>query len=99
MPPSRPIRFIPVPVSFHVLAPPSRSARSTIRATSTRDRRRAWRRCSDVGLDGLGAEEQLLGDLAVGLAVDDAAGDLELALGERVHPAPWRRRGWERRWM
>ena len=41
-----------------------------------------------MGLDGLRAEEQLLGDLAVGLAVDDAAGDLELALSERVNPGP-----------
>ena len=48
---------------------------------------------ADVGLDGLGAEEQLLGDLAVGLAVDDAAGDFELALGERVDPCAVRNPG------
>jgi DNA-directed RNA polymerase specialized sigma24 family protein len=37
---------------------------------------------ADVGLDGLLAQEQLAGDLGVGLAVDDQHGDLELALGE-----------------
>ena len=50
---------------------------------------------ADVGLDGLGAEEYLLGDLAVGLAVDDTAGYLELAFGERIDPSalgrPWLR--------
>ena len=34
-------------------------------------------------LDGLGAEEQLGGDLGVGPAVDDQARHLQLALGER----------------
>jgi hypothetical protein len=37
-----------------------------------------------VALDGLDAEEQLGGDLRVGLAVDDETGDLELALGKRI---------------
>ena len=47
---------------------------------------------ADVGLDGLGAEEQLLRDLAVGLPVDNAAGDLELAPGERLDSGALSRR-------
>src|SRR4051794_14069940 len=39
---------------------------------------------SDVRLDGLLAEEQLARDLAVGLAVDDQPGDLELSLCQRA---------------
>src|SRR6185437_12691402 len=41
----------------------------------------------NVRLDGLATEEQLLRDLAVGPAVDDATGDLEFPLSERVDPA------------
>ena len=37
---------------------------------------------ADVRLDGLLAEEQLVGDLGVGLAIDDQSGDLKLATGE-----------------
>src|SRR3954469_21302568 len=39
---------------------------------------------AQVGLDRLGAEEELGGDLRIGLAVDDESCDLELAFGERV---------------
>jgi hypothetical protein len=45
-----------------------------------------------VRLDRLRAEEELLCDLAVGLTVDDAARDLELAPGERRDPGARRRR-------
>src|SRR5438045_1906665 len=37
-----------------------------------------------VGLDGLLAEEQLVCDLRVGLAVDHEHGELELAFGQRL---------------
>src|SRR6185295_13821336 len=37
---------------------------------------------ADVRLDRLLAEEQLAGNLAVGLAIDDQPGDLKLALGQ-----------------
>ena len=40
----------------------------------------------DVGLDGLRAEEQLLGNLAVRPALHDEAPDLELALGKGFDP-------------
>jgi hypothetical protein len=40
-----------------------------------------------VGLDGLLAEEQLGGDLAVGLTGPDELGDLQFAAGERGGPA------------
>ena len=64
-----------------------RSARSTARASSTRDDTptfrkmlRRWR------LDRLLAEEELGGDLRVRLAVDHEPRDLELAPGQRVDP-------------
>jgi hypothetical protein len=50
-----------------------------------------------VGLDGLWAEEELGSDLAVGLAVDRAAGDLEFASGERLESFAAGAPGWERR--
>ena len=40
-----------------------------------------------VGLDGPHADEELLGDLAVGVAEGDEAQDLELAIGEVVRAA------------
>ena len=44
----------------------------------------------DVDRDGLGADEQLLADLAVGAAVGDQREDLGLARGERVGRRPRR---------
>src|SRR4051794_10955253 len=46
-----------------------------------------------VGFDGLDAEEQLGGDLGVGLAVDDEPCHLELALRERLEAAAIRHAG------
>src|SRR3954447_21337190 len=43
-----------------------------------------------VGLDGLLAEEQLVRDLRVGLAVDHEHGELELAFGQRLERRPGR---------
>jgi hypothetical protein len=43
---------------------------------------------SDVRLDGLLAERQLARDLAVGLAVDDEPGDLQLPLGQGTDASP-----------
>src|SRR5262249_12025269 len=43
---------------------------------------------AQVGLDGLLAQEQLRGDLRVGLAVDDEPGHLELASGQRPDASP-----------
>jgi hypothetical protein len=39
---------------------------------------------AQVSLDRLRAEEELRGDLRIGLAVDDESCDLKLAPGERV---------------
>ena len=62
----------------------SRRSRSIARATSTReDDAELHEDVPQVRLDRLVAEEQLGGDLAVGLAVGHEVGDLELALGQR----------------
>src|SRR6516164_5429640 len=43
---------------------------------------------AQVGLDGLLAQEQLRGDLRVGLAVDDEPRHLEFAAGQRLDACP-----------
>jgi hypothetical protein len=62
-----------------------RSACSTARASSTRFATPTFRKM--LRLHRLLAEEELGGDLGVGLAVDDEPRELELALGERADPA------------
>ena len=59
-----------------------------MRATSTRESAPSLREdVADVRLDRLGTDEELLGDLPVGLTVDDPPRDLELAPGQALDAA------------
>ena len=54
---------------------------------------------ADVGLDGLGTEEERGCDLGIRLAVDDQARDLEFALVSEARPSASALPGRVRRWM